>query len=90
MELASGAGPEHQKATMVSNFLEIRKYSKGELTLEEEHIHKQYLCTADQLCHLENLNLPVHYLFICKISGISAGLTLTEQGIYCSDTRKQS
>lgn len=57
MELASGAGPEHQKATMVSDFLEIRKYSKGELTLEEEHIPNQYLCTADQLCQFRKSKL---------------------------------
>lgn len=35
---------------MVSDFLEIRTNSKDKLTLDEEHIHKQHPCTADQFC----------------------------------------
>lgn len=48
---------------MVSDFLEIRTNSKAELTLEEEHIHKQYLCTADQLYQFRESKL-VSSLFI--------------------------
>lgn len=41
MESASGADSEHQKATTVSDFLEIKQISENELTLNAlQHIHK--------------------------------------------------
>lgn len=55
---------------MVSDFLEIRTNGKAELTLEEEHIHKQYLCTAEQLYQFRESKLVqfIIYLFVKSLA----------------------